>query len=157
MTNPVKITEKNSAAMRNARRLLKKRRKKLRLGVLEGDAVIPHPESEDNATYGEIAVWNEYGTQDIPARSWLNGFIAENLDKIANDLATDTRRVIFAGADERDALVKRGKKYVTQIRKRIKNRIPPPNAPATLRRKKGDIPLIDFGHFIKRIKFEVKD
>jgi hypothetical protein len=159
MAKSVNFKEVESKDYKRAKRLLKKKRKTLRIGVLEKDAVVKHPEHYD-ATFGEIAVWNEYGTDGpagIPARSWLNGYLADNLEKIKKKLAADTLRVLFAGEDERQALNNRGHEMTRAIVRRIKQRIPPPNSPYTLRRKRGSIPLIDSGEFIKRIKHEVKD
>jgi hypothetical protein len=129
-------------------------RLKLLLGILEVEAQKPHP--THNVTIGEVAVWNEYGTPDTPARSWLRDYVDENADLFAKQLGADTMRVIFAKENERKALSQRGSEYRKKMIGRIKRRIDPPNAPETLRRKRGNVPLIDTGTFIENLRWQVK-
>jgi hypothetical protein len=132
----------------------KKLRKELHVGVQEEDAGDKYPDHD--ATVGQVAMWNEFGTQDIPARSFLRDWADENAEKIAKQIGADYMRVLFADEDEEAALEKRGSEYSRQIVGRIKRRIPPPNSPKTLARKKGTTPLIDTGLLVKSIKGKVE-
>jgi hypothetical protein len=143
----------DDAAQKRALALLKEDRKALTIGVLPEDAVDKHPTAD--ATIGEIALWSEYGTDTQPARSWLFDWVDAKEDEILNQLAADTYRAIFEEEEEAKLLEKRGKTYIRQINARIKRIIPPPNRPATLRRKNGTTPLIDTKVFLQSIKFKV--
>ena len=140
-------------ALKKAIRLLGEDLKALQIGVLPEDAGKEHSEG---VTVGEVAVYNEYGTEDIPARSWLFDFIDENVKEISTQLAADTMRLVNdPEATQESVLKKRGIEYVRRIVRRMKNSIPPPNAPATLRRKRGTTTLIDTTKLISFIKFKV--
>ena len=151
------FTEKKTKASIRAEHLLKRPRKSAVVGVFGTDALKEHPESDSGATFVEVAVWNEYGTYRIPSRSWLRDYFDGKADAIAKELAAATLRVIYAGESEEEALTKIAGKHTKGIKSRIKKHIPPPNAKSTLRRKRGDTPLIDSGALFKIIKFEVRD
>lgn len=155
MTVRIKVVDRGA---KRAQRLLQQPRKKLRIGVLEREAVIPHTHDPD-VTMGQLAVWHEYGTPDTPARSWLNDWVDEHIDVITRQLSADTLRVLFGKPpeDEAEALKKRGSAYRQQIRGRIRRGIAPQNKAATLRKKKdrSTTPLIDWGEFIDAIRYEV--
>ena len=129
--------------------------RKLRVGVLGSKAERTYPNS--NLTVGEVARLNELGTDTVPARSFLRDWADENKSKIARQLVADTHRAIFANEDEEAALGKRGREYAREVVGRIKRRIPPPNAPATLRKKRGDVPLVDTGTLIDSIGWDLDD
>ena len=49
-----------------------------------------------------------------------------------------------------------GMALVGDVQQRIRNRIPPPNAPYTIARKGSDVPLIDTGRLRQSIDFVVE-
>lgn len=149
--NKVRVVDNGA---KRAIQLSQQPRKKLLLGILEPEASQPHPNA--HVSIGQVAIWNEYGTPDTPARSWLGDYVDENADLFAKQLGADTLRVIFANEDERTALSRRGSEYRKKMIGRIKRRIPPRNKKSTLRRKKGDIPLIDTHTFIDALRWLVK-
>ena len=159
MTNRVKVTVKDNGFNR-AKALLRQPRKVLSLGVHPTEAAQPHP-SKAGVTVGDVAVWMEYGTDDmrVPARSWLFDWVDQEADVISRQLATDTMRVLFGQPpeDEAVALGKRGTVYRRQIIDRIRYENPfVSNAPATIKKKGFDLPLIDSETFIESIRWEVK-
>ncbi len=152
----VKVTVVDNGAKR-AQALLKKKRKVLRVGILEREANQQHP-TGDGVTIGDVAVWNEYGTDTAPARSWLFNWLDENLQDIYKQLTADTMRVVFGKPpeDEATALGKRGSVYRQQIEDRIRYaNVFASNAPSTVRKKGFDLPLIDSETFIEAIRWEV--
>lgn len=102
-----------------------------------------------------IAAANEFGTSRIPARSFLRSTVDDGrvkyavyLDKIAGDLVD--------GINPVRALSVLGMALVGDVQQRIRNRIPPPNAPYTIARKGSDVPLIDTGRLRQSIDFVVE-
>jgi hypothetical protein len=126
----------------------------LRVGIMESTADTPHP--KDGKPIGDIAFFNEYGTITTPARSFIRDWVDGNIDNIAKQLGNDVLRVLMTDEAMRTALTKRGSAYRKAIIRRIKQRIPPPNAPSTLAQKHGDTPLIDTQTLIDAIRYEVK-
>ena len=157
MTTRVRIREKDNG-LKRAQQLSKQPRMAIRIGVLEADAARPHP-TRPGRTVGDVAVWMEYGTNDghVPARSWLFGWLDEEIDVIAQQLGADTFRVIFGGENEWLALSKRASVYRQQIEDRIRFAdVFDRNEDATVRKKGFDLPLIDTETFIESIRWEVK-
>jgi len=151
----VKVAVKDHGAKR-ARALLKRPRLSLKVGVLSNEGSQLHP---SGLTIGTIASHMEYGTLEVPARSWLFDWYDENYKTITNQLAADTARVLFSKPpeSEKKALSKRGGEYRRQIWMRIRN-VPgywEPLKPATVRKKGHDAPLIDTTTFINAIRWEV--
>lgn len=152
----VTVVVKDHGAKR-ARELLKKDRKELWVGVLQAQGAQQHP---SGLTTGTIAAHMEFGTDVIPARSWLFDWLDENSKKIVQQLAADTYRVLFAVPPESEtkALSKRGGVYKRQIQQRIAA-VPPswePLKPNTIRKKGHPFPLIDTTTFINAIRYEVR-
>lgn len=102
-----------------------------------------------------IAASNEFGTDRIPERSFLRSTIDDNEQQIADDLeaAVDA---ILGGDDPERALGLVGEKWVGEIKKRITDRIPPPNAPSTIARKGSDMPLVDTGRLRNSIDWQLE-
>lgn len=103
----------------------------------------------------EIAVYNEFGTETIPQRS----FIREGADAIEPKLApkrTKLARAVIAGKLQyRASLELLGALVQGLLQERIANRIKPPNAESTIARKGSDVPLIDHGTLRSHITYRV--
>lgn len=132
---------------------LKKKPYSLQFGVLAKDGTTTYPGS--SITIGEVAFWNEVGTEGSPARSWLASWVNENKKDILKDIEKAYVNVLFKDKSEEAELNKLGKKYVAAITQKIKDRIPPPNSDITVALKGSDIPLIDTGLLLATIKHEV--
>jgi hypothetical protein len=153
MPKGYKIRTKDAGA-RKFWRKVSKAQPVLRVGVLDSPGRT-HPNS-DTASVGEVAIWNEYGTQTVPARSFVGGWALENEKKFAETLATAARKYTLEKADREVELGKVGKRFANGMKKRIRNVIRPLNSIYTLERKKGDTPLIDTGTLIRSITFTVE-
>lgn len=125
-------------------------RRNVIVGVLGPAADAPHP-SNDNAkgpppTVLEVAIWNEFGTEHIPERS----FIRETIDlHEAEILKLEVRlgkAVALGRIDDKQAMGLLGEHVVGLMKERIANRGAPkafePNAPRTIARKGSSTPLI---------------
>jgi len=138
-------------------------RKHVTVGILEPGRAYPNTE----ATVGEVALWQEFGTRPkngraIPSRSFLRTPFDKSTDaifrlktkllaQIAADKITVVQGLQFLGAD-----------LVRRMQTAIKKRIPPPLRPYTLERRKekkisGTIPLYATGFLYNSIHFAVRD
>lgn len=104
-----------------------------------------------------IGLVHEFGTVDsrIPERSWLRGaYDAHHAEwsKLGGQLLA---KVVEGKLSVEKGLGLLGEKIVSDIKKHIKERIPPPLADATIEAKGSDIPLIDTAQFINSISYKV--
>lgn len=102
----------------------------------------------DLATY---AAANEFGTSNIPERSFLRSAI----DGFKEKLKSEIRK--FNLMDPARSVNRIGVVAVEAVRKMIRSNIPPALNPETIRRKKGsERALIDTGRMIQAVKHEVR-
>lgn len=113
---------------------------------------------EDGTDVVEVALWNEFGTRNIPERSFFRSTMDENVSKINawREAAVDK---ILRGGSVEEALRDIGFKIMVLIQNKIKSNVPPPLAPSTVRAKeeKGRPPvtLIDSGLMLRSVSFRV--
>lgn len=133
----------------------------------KADKTYNAPRGEDNygKTVGEIAAYNEYGTDTTPERSFVRAVV----DAKGRLIATRARMLMGLVLDRRmtlqRALNNLGQYIKLEMRNRIVNKeIPPPNAPATVRKKSrktkkvtwlSDTPLLDTKQLLGSIDHEV--
>lgn len=121
------------------------------VGVIDGGA--PHPAGP---TVGEVAAWNHFGTEDIPARP----FITRPIDLKRPELAKLVQRLVAGistgkiGAEYAAELL--GQKLRDVCVSAINAREYEPNADATIARKGSDTPLVDTGTLKGSIAYEVR-
>ncbi len=120
--------------------------KKVSVGVL----------GKGDSTMVVIAASNEYGTSDghIPSRPFLRTALRHS------SLVPFVRRqalAYFRGSQELDKALSLIGIYMTSlIQKQIGSNMPPPNAPATIAKKKSSATLIDTGRLRQSISWEIK-
>lgn len=119
----------------------------------EGEAI--HP-SDNSVTVAQVATFNEFGTKNIPERS----FIRSTMDENVRPLLKDNERLFYliaAGKTTTEkALNTLGLKIVSLIKKKITDLRSPPNDPKTVARKKSSNPLIDTGVMRQSVTHKVK-
>ena len=106
---------------------------------------------------------NEYGTKKagrnksvtIPERSWLRSVID---DKKTNDKVNDE---LIKAYDVKKFKADKAVKIVAsfleaEVKNKIRSNIAPPNAPATLEKKKGSRTLIDRGDALRAVEARIK-
>lgn len=125
----------------------------VKVGVL-GD----EPREDGKASNLEVAIYNEFGTSKIPERSFLRSAFKKHEREYVDALGKLIKAHIERGYDLRRGLDLIGQKMVSDVRAQITEGagIPPPNAPATVARKKSDRPLVDTGQLIDSIAHKVK-
>lgn len=124
------------------------------VGVHSDDANHTHGSGE-GVTVGDIATWHEFGTQTVPQRSFIRAWFDERQPEIQQVLKQEIGAVMQGKrplpiACERAALRLEG-----SVKERIRQHIPPPLAPATIKRKGSSTPLIDQGVLRNSIRARV--
>ncbi len=107
----------------------------VRVGVLDDGR--SGSEVRDGITNGQLAVAMEFGTANIPARSW----VGLTFDKARGEVQSDMQRLLGHIVDGKitvdKALNVLGAKYSAAVKNTVTQgeQIQPPNAPSTLARK----------------------
>ena len=122
------------------------------VGIHE-DAADP-PEGEINmATLGAV---HEFGSNDVPARPWLEPGFNSGLKDYEGIMADGIDETVTKGADIKDALNQVGVFAVGKVQEFITELKTPANAPATVRLKKSDNPLIDTGAMRASVNYKLQ-
>lgn len=120
---------------------------KVRVGIFES------AKYEDGTPVAAVAFWNEYGTVSIPPRPFFRNTIAAHRREWPQQAAAILRQ----NGDVRQTLALMGEGIKGQIAESIQNLHEPPNAPATVRKKGFDKPLIDSGTLWRSIGSEIAE
>jgi hypothetical protein len=135
----------------------------IRTGLLEKDGAQEHA-GGDGVTLLQIFVWNHFGVvaKDglgwaIPPRpvitDWFDAHESELRDKL-----TVLMQQVVAGVLTRDQILNlMGQYCVGQIQQEIANHVDPPNAPATIKAKGSDTPLVDKGQLRSAISYDIQE
>lgn len=124
----------------------------------------------------EVALWNEFGTQTSPERSFIRSTLDDNRSQIEQWRLEVIANVLHKDWTVTKALETIGFRVQTLIQNKIKSNVPPPNASSTQRKKSqsGSLPktldgasvgdqvsllssstLIDTGLMLRSIGFKV--
>jgi hypothetical protein len=164
MTKKTRVIDKDHGWREMMRRAEQIKHARVKVGVLsdEGQGGLHVPGSD--LTVAEIAVVNEYGTQDkvVPARPFLRPTFDEQVEGLASMGKKLIRAVLDGKMDVEQALGIMGSKLATEVKRKITSGpgIPPPNRPAVAARKQakgaGAIrTLVDTGRMVGAITWAV--
>ena len=118
----------------------------LRVGFLEG-ATYP-----DGQPVAAVAAWNEYGTATIPMRPFFRNMVAAKSKEWPEGIATQLRLTRY---DVNLTLQRTGAAIRGQLQQSIRDTNSPPNAPYTIEKKGFNNPLLDTGHMLNSVDYEV--
>lgn len=119
-------------------------------GILTGSGT-----GEGGASLAEIAIWNELGTQRIPARPFIGSTADEKRREWAEIVARINRLVLAGKIDSATASEILGQQMQADIQQKIIDLRSPPNSEATIAKKGSDNPLIDTGAMKDAVKYEI--
>lgn len=86
----------------------------------------------------DVALWNEFGTDHIPERSFFRSAIDGN-DSLINQWREESLEKVLLGQwTAQKALESVGFKIQVLIQNKIQSDVPPPNAPSTVEKKLRD-------------------
>lgn len=118
----------------------------LKVGILAGTG----EHISGGGTVAEIYFWNEFGTEDIPARPTLRPALNENLRKYVQIMAKLAAQELRG---ENQILGLLGAAAVADVQAAIVSLRNPPNADATIDRKGSSNPLIDEGEMRQSVSW----
>ena len=108
----------------------------------------------------DVMMWNEFGTRNIPQRSFLRSTIAENEALIDSWRMEALENILEKNWSIKKALGEMGQKIVLLIQKKIRSNVPPPLADSTKKRKqrenKPPVTLIDTGLMLAQVTYKVR-
>jgi len=118
-----------------------------------------HGETEDNsaadiADIADIAMWNELGTSNIPPRPFIRQSVDNNASRITAMCKRQLQGITKGTGTAQSAYESLGVMQKGLIQNEILNGGFVPNAPATIRKKGSDKPLIDTGKMRQSVTFE---
>lgn len=103
----------------------------------------------------QIAAENEFGTDRIPARSFMRTSFDENRDRLVQVINGEYDKIVQGTSTTRKSLNAIGLLGVDQVQTKIRAIYHPPNSPRTIAAKKSSKPLIDFGQMIQSVRHKV--
>lgn len=120
---------------------------------------------EDAGTYPdgqsvvEVALWNEFGTETSPARSFIRSVMDENEQKLNLWREEMIDNVVAKGWTVEKALEAIGFRIQVLIQNKIKSNVPPPLADSTAKAKSAKgrpaVTLIDTALMLRSVTFKV--
>lgn len=114
------------------------------VGIVGTDAQTKHPDSD--LTLAEVAAVNEYGSDDghVPERPAHRNCAADNQSEIIKN-TQNAISAVLGGAKAQAVMDRLGIWYTGKVKQAIADFDSPPNAPATIKAKGANNPLIDTG------------
>lgn len=118
-------------------------------GTLSGDS-----DDSSRADLVDIAMWNEFGTVNIPSRPFLRDSVDKH-EAAINHMLIAQKDALLHGATAREILNTAGLFQQDLIQTEIEQGDFIANAPATVRRKGSDKPLIDTGTMKNSVHYQI--
>lgn len=110
--------------------------------------------SHDGTDMLDIAVYNHFGTATIPARPFVSDCAEKNAGQIKEAQKRLVYRVYQGSLSADGALAQLGAWYVNVQKGHILHGGWTPNAPATIKRKGSNKPLVDTGQLVNTVDWE---
>jgi hypothetical protein len=110
--------------------------------------------SHDGTDMLDIAVYNHFGTATIPARPFVSDCAEKNAGQIQEAQKRLVYRVYQGGLSADGALAELGAWYVNVQKGHILHGGWTPNAPATVKCKGSNKPLVDTGQLVNTVDWE---
>lgn len=130
------------------RQALKLDGKGVKVGIRRGKG------SHEGTDMLDIAVYNHFGTATIPARPFVSDCAEKNAGQIQEAQKRLAYLVYQGGLSADGALAELGAWYVNVQKGHILHGGWTPNAPATVKRKGSNKPLVDTGQLVNTVDWE---
>lgn len=121
---------------------------KITVGVHAAEGAQTYP---DGTTVADVASWNHFGTEHIPARPFVTGWFDANQGEIRKQMTAAGERILYGllpmTAFQQLALWAEGR-----VKAFLAQGVPPPDATATAKRKGSSTPLINTGQLRASIR-----
>ena len=123
--------------------------KQVKVGIQAGSG------SHDGVDILDIAIYNHFGTRNIPSRP----FISDCFDKNQGQISEAKKRIVYRvmeGMPASTGLAQLGQWYQDVLKGHIRNGGWVPNAPASVKRKGSSRPLIDTGQLVNSVRWKIE-
>lgn len=165
MRGTSKVTEKDHGYKRLKKELFGAKRNLVAVGVFaeEGARAYAGKAGEERpkgaaVTVLDVALWNHYGTANIPARPFLSLYFDTQTARVQERAATLFRSVVAGKRTRLEALDLLGQVFVGDIQRAMTVGYfgsYPGNADSTIARKGSATPLVDTGQLRSSITYRV--
>lgn len=125
----------------------------VRVGVLASRG--GNIEHTDGITMTELAAIHEFGTRNVPERSFIRKTTVEKRQEIAAITTKLAKAILADKTTHKKALDLLGLKVVGMVKGTIREGVEPALKPATIARKGSSKPLVDTGRLLNAIQHEV--
>jgi len=146
-----RFTDKDRGLLAMRRRLAEAGRRVVKVGIFGAAASADH----DGLSNVDVASFHEFGTENIPQRSFIRATVDQNRQSISKTQGQVARGILKGRISETRGLGLIGAQVQGMIQKAISDRIPPPLKAATIAAKGSSVPLIDTGQLRQSIAWEV--
>lgn len=126
-------------------------------GFVEVGVISPKKHTGSDLTVAEVAVFNEFGTENIPERSFMRSTLKEEKQPIIGLSKGLLKDIVKGKKDTKTGLGLIGEFTADAIKLKIVDIKTPPNAPGTIKRKGSSNPLVDTSQLKNSITYEVND
>jgi hypothetical protein len=150
-----KVVDRDRGYLNLMRRLDGLNQRVVVVGILGEKASAAHGKRLTNV---DVASIHEFGAPGagIPERAPIRGAVDQNEQPIRELQRIGARGVVAGKISMDKALAILGESVVGMIKARIRQHIPPPNSPATIKRKGSSTPLIDTAQLLNSYSYEVR-
>lgn len=121
----------------------------VRIGFQAGEA------AHEGVDLCEIAAYNELGTMHIPSRPFLRDSVDNHMDEIGSHIAEWCKKIVSGEMEAHELMTNIGMLQKGLIQEEIVKGNFEPNAPATIRKKGSDKPLIDTGTMRESVNYVI--
>jgi hypothetical protein len=126
--------------------------------------LVGFPAGEADSGVIERALFNEFGTKNIPERPALRNAVRSNRTVYRSMMKAEARTILLGAVKGHDsakakirALKRLGIRAQGDIQSEITSLQTPPNAASTIRQKGSSNPLIDTGEMRKSVTYKVEE
>jgi hypothetical protein len=110
-----------------------------------------------DSTIAEYATYNEFGTKDIPQRSFLRSTYDEQIGKWERQLENGIKGILNMDTNTSRVWDLLGVKAKGDVQNKLRSNIAPQNAPSTIKAKgSGKTTLFNTGALLRAITYEVR-
>ncbi len=126
---------------------------KSKVGFPENQPVDSRGELKNMSEVATIAIYNEYGTENIPPRPFMQSSFNNSRNGISQRLKVEAKKIVNGRTDAMSGMGRVGEFLTSETKKTVRGWTTPPNAPSTIAQKKGNVnnPLVDTGQMVNTI------
>lgn len=139
-------------------RVVRRQHRKLPKGIAgHTKAKVGFPASATSQDIVNKAVWNNFGTVNIPERPFMSNAFDDNRAKYIEALRISAAKVMRGEVQVGEVAAKLGIVFADDIRQEIVDLDSPANAPSTVAKKGSSNPLIDTGEMKNAVTYQTYD